>query len=99
MFRRCSTLQPVEIANSVDFIGEEAFESCTALENIQPPTSLSLIERAAFRGCSALKHVVTPDSVTVMGKPPFNRAVPWRASRSPTGFRSLTNVCLMIAMP
>ena len=51
------------IPNTVDTIGEYAFEFCQNLTSITIPTSVTTIERAAFWGCNGLTKIIIPSSV------------------------------------
>lgn len=58
------------IPDTVNIIGEYAFESCD-LTNITIPESVTTIEPYAFRDCDSLHQITLPDSVTRLGKYAF----------------------------
>lgn len=58
------------IPDTVNIIGEYAFESCD-LTNITIPESVTTIEPYAFRHCDSLHQITLPDSVTRLGKYAF----------------------------
>ena len=52
-FEHCSSLQNIQIPNSVTSIKEYAFLGCFSLQRIHIPNSVTIIWRDAFLGCSA----------------------------------------------
>ena len=56
-FYDCTSLESIEIPNSVESIGNFAFEDCTSLENIELSNSVESIGYGAFEGCTSLKTV------------------------------------------
>ena len=66
-FEECSSLQSVNIPDSVTHIGYRAFYLCTSLQSVNIPDSVTSIEDAAFYNCTSLKSITIPDSVTHIG--------------------------------
>ena len=54
----------VEIPNSVNRIGRNAFCGCVSLPTINIPNGVTNIEVAAFAGCSSLSEITIPSGVT-----------------------------------
>ena len=67
-FGGCTSLQSVEIPDSVTVIGMGAFEGCSSLQPVDIPGSVTLIGGWAFSGCTSLQSVDLPDSVAEIGK-------------------------------
>ena len=61
----------LELPNSIEFIGESAFEN-TKVENIIFNDTISSIGAYAFRDCTELKEINMPDSITNLGLRAFN---------------------------
>lgn len=59
-----SDYYPLIIPNSVDSIGESAFQSCDLSMGMQLPEGLKSIENSVFRNCVGLKEIVVPVGVT-----------------------------------
>ncbi len=57
---RGRTMKGVTIPNSVERIGNDAFNKCSGLESIDIPDSVGYIGSKAFNGCMNLKHVTLP---------------------------------------
>lgn len=55
------------VPNSVDIIGDYAFNNCDKLTNITIPNSVTTIGDYSFAGCGLTKMII-PDSVTTIGK-------------------------------
>ena len=71
-FYGCSSLQTVNIPNSVTTIGEYAFYGCSSLQTVNIPNSVTTIGTYAFSGCSSLQTVNIPNSVATIGVRTFN---------------------------
>lgn len=56
----------IQIPNSVETIGTNAFQNCQDLESITLPASLKTIEKGAFIGCRKLSEVKLPASLTTI---------------------------------
>lgn len=65
------SLKKVIIPNSVEIIGESAFESCENLEEIKIPNSVKYVGEAAFQFCERLKYIELGIGVKVIGKYAF----------------------------
>ena len=61
----------ITVENSVNTIGEGAFEGCKTIESVTLPDQLLIISDYAFAGCTALKSINIPDSVTMIGNNAF----------------------------
>lgn len=61
----------LDIPESVEYIGAEAFESCLNLVSVQLPPNITEINDRTFCYCDALREITIPNSVTVIGKQAF----------------------------
>ena len=68
LFLGCSS---TIIPNTVQTIGECAFECCTGLTNILIPEGVVKIGKYAFYGCTGLTSIVIPSTVNVIGEGAF----------------------------
>lgn len=68
-----SPLTSVSIPNTVEEIGEGAFEHCTALSTLRfaPGSKLTTIGKQAFNQCSNITTLAIPDGVQVIGDGAF----------------------------
>ena len=68
-----SPLTSVSIPNTVEEIGEGAFEHCTALSTLRfaPGSKLTTIGKQAFSQCSNITTLTIPDGVQVIGDGAF----------------------------
>ncbi len=79
-FYNCSSLESIEIPNSVTSIGYLAFEDCSSLKSIFIPNSVTSIGGLAFYGCSSLAiycEVSSKPSGWESNWNPYNRPVYW----------------------
>ncbi len=67
-----SSLQSISLPNSVESIGEKAFESCDELTAVTFGSELKSIGEDAFFSCSSLTSVTIPDNVTSIGEWAFS---------------------------
>ena len=56
-FKDCTSLESIDIPNSVTEIDGYAFGGCTSLESIDIPNSVTEIGEVAFEGCTSLKSI------------------------------------------
>ena len=70
-FQYCTSLENINIPDSVTSIGNNAFQYCTSLENINIPGSVTRIEGYAFYCCTSLENINIPGSVTSIGNYAF----------------------------
>ena len=68
-FKNCTSLENIEIPDSVTSIGISAFRDCTSLGSIifGKNSQLTSIEYSAFYNCTSLASITIPDDVTFIG--------------------------------
>ncbi len=64
-------IKSVIMPDTIEEIGESAFEGCEKLESIVIPDSVEKIGGAAFRGCINLTSIVIPQKVEIIGTRTF----------------------------
>ena len=72
MFRECTALERVAIAQGVTAIKGSAFNGCSALNSVILPDSITTIGGSAFMNCSALAAISLPEGVTSIGEHAFS---------------------------
>ena len=60
-------IKSVAFGNSVQTIGDGAFQQCTSLTEVTIPNSVQTIGDGAFRECTSLTEVTIPNSVQTIG--------------------------------
>ena len=65
----CSSLSAINIPNTVETIGDEAFSNCESLTSIQIPNSVTSIGVSAFYRCKSISSITIPASVKSIGVP------------------------------
>ena len=53
----------VNLPNSVNFIGEKAFDDCYAIKSVNIPASVKVIKANAFSSCSIENIIISPDVI------------------------------------
>ena len=69
---RCDSLESLTIGNSVETIGDNAFENCKKLREIIIPNSVTTIGRYAFQYCRELREIIIPNSVITIDSYAFD---------------------------
>ena len=70
-FSGCTSLESIEIPDTVTDIGAYAFKGCTALASIKISNSVTIIGERAFSCCKNLKKINIPISITSIGRAAF----------------------------
>ena len=71
-FYGCTSLQSIQLPESLTAIGGSAFYGCSSLQSIQLPESLTAIGSSAFNGCTSLVVITLPASLTNIYKQAFS---------------------------
>ena len=98
-FEGCTSLQMIDLPNSVTTISRYAFSDCCSLESIDIPNSVKEIGEAAFHGCTSLKTIDIPNSVTIIGKGAFSGCTSLKNVNIPnsvTEINGIFNTCISI---
>ena len=90
-FEGCTSLESIDIPNSVIEIGNSAFKGCTSLESIDIPNSVTAIGDSAFNGCTSLESIDIPNSVTEIGGWAFFRCYSLRSIDIPKSVKTIGN--------
>ena len=78
----CSSLQNIELPESIQYIGGYSFRDCY-ISSIQIPEKVTYIGEGAFEGCEQLKDIYIPDTTEEIGEYAF-RDTQW-FSDQPSG--------------
>lgn len=66
-------LVTVELPNTIEEIGFNAFSMCKSLKSINLPSSIKSIGQEAFFCCEALEEITIPESIKEIGKGAFKQ--------------------------
>ena len=69
-FMGCS-LQDIELPETIDSIGKQAFENCGDLESVVLPDNITALPEACFNFCMSLSTVTLPKHLKSIGKDAF----------------------------
>ncbi len=75
-FAGCSSLQEIELPQSLTRIGRAAFGGCSSLKNIVIPANVTMVDMAAFSGCNSLETVEFQSLSTIVDGRMFLGGVP-----------------------
>lgn len=64
VFMNCSSLQSVDIPDSVTEMGAMVFTNCTNLQSVTLPKKLTSFDVTSFQYCASLTELTIPDCVT-----------------------------------
>ena len=70
----CS-IQDIELPETIDSIGKQAFENCGDLKSIVLPDQITALPEACFNFCMSLSEVILPKHLKSIGKDAFNGCV------------------------
>lgn len=68
-------LRTINIPNSVQHIGNNAFYNCEMLEEISIPDNLTKLEYSCFEGCSSLTTIQLPESIAYIDSNVFKDCI------------------------
>ena len=72
-FLNNSSLTTINLPDTLEVIGLDAFKKCINLNNVVLPDSLHTLEQGAFNRCSALSNIKLPNSLQSIGIFAFER--------------------------
>ena len=84
-----SSIQTINIPDSVTSIGEWALAGCSSIQSIDIPDGVTSIEACAFLGCSSLQSIKIPDGVTSIGASAFQDCSSLKSIKIPDGVTSI----------
>lgn len=96
-FGECSSLQSLEIPDSVQTIGSGSFGSCTALVEITLPSGLETIPDNCFSSCTNLSQVEIPNTVTELGRFAFYDCEGLSQLTFPENLQTIGMLCFSMA--
>lgn len=70
-FKNKKTLTHVVLPDTIQYIGNYAFEGCTLLQTINFPSSLKTIGDCAFQECVSLSEALLPEGLSELGQNAF----------------------------
>ncbi len=88
-FYNCSKLESIVLPDSVNYLGERAFQSCRMLKNARLPSKLKEILSYTFAYCGSLESITLPDSLVYIGESAFSDCVSLKEIAIPAGVKSV----------
>ncbi len=65
-------IKSISIPDSVQIIGDKAFDNCTGLTSLEIPNSVRVIGEYAFNNCKGLTNITIPDTIQKIGTGAFD---------------------------
>lgn len=62
-FSGCTSLQTVEIPNSVRDLGKNTFGGCSGLKKVKLSGGMSAVKEKVFEGCTSLEQITIPENI------------------------------------
>lgn len=89
VFSQSTSLQKVELPESLNKIGAAAFRGCTSLDEINIPTNVTVIGDKAFKDCVVLPNITLPDNLTTLGSSAFENCFKLENISVPSGVTTI----------
>lgn len=86
-FSDCVSLQKIEIPDTIEVIGYNAFRNCTSLKYLLLPSSVEVLDSNAFFNCTSLRAIYVPESLREIGKNVFCKCSSLVIIAFPSDFR------------
>ncbi|WP_295090691.1 leucine-rich repeat protein [Ruminococcus sp.] len=74
-FAGLSSVETINLPNSITIIGESAFLGCSSLKKLKLPNKLDYIGPYAFKNCSSLGNLTIPSEVTTIKHNVFENCI------------------------
>lgn len=71
-FLGCTSLEHIELPDSINYVGDEAFRDCTSLKKIKLPEKTAGLRTRVFKDCSSLTEVEMSDQTAITGSNVFD---------------------------
>lgn len=88
-FEGCSSLQSINIPESVTRIEKNTFRDCEVLTNLVLPKNINFLGEESLAHCSALTSIVIPNAVTSIGKSAFSMCWSLNSVTLPQGLMTI----------
>lgn len=69
-FKGCTSLENINLPNSINTIGDYAFNNCK-LTSVIIPSSVTQLNNGVFHSCTSLESVTLHDGITSIGEAVF----------------------------
>lgn len=101
MFKGCTGLKSITLPDSIETIGNSAFEGCSSLEQVicDPdeaavgklalPASLKEIGNSSFKGCASFTDLIIPEKVSSIGEYAFEGCKGLEAINVPSNVKTI----------
>ncbi|MBR6393363.1 MAG: leucine-rich repeat protein, partial [Ruminococcus sp.] len=92
-FNGCTSLETVEIPETVEEIGNNAFFNCSSLKNITIPNHVKIIPFQCFENCISLESIDIPKSIVELGKHAFENCTSLKTISIPNTVETIPSRC------
>ena len=66
-FYGCSSLQTINLPDTITTIGNQCFRYCPSLDNVKLPSKLTILSDLTFANCTNLKNIELSESLETLG--------------------------------
>ena len=88
-FWECNAIETIEIPNTVQSIGMQAFVWCSSLKRVVIPEGVTSIGESTFWGCESLEELILPSTLKTIGPENFYRCDSLKQLVIPEGVTSI----------
>lgn len=88
-FWECGAIETIEIPDTVQSIGMQAFVWCSSLKRVVIPEGVTSIGESTFWGCEALEELILPSTLRSIGPENFYRCDSLKTLVIPEGVTSI----------
>ena len=89
-FSGCTSLEKIELPESLQYLGFYSFSKCSSLTNIRIPDKVTRIAAYTFEDCTKLSDVQIPDSVTEISQGAFSGCSSLTEITLPAGLETIS---------
>lgn len=90
-FDSCTTLETVQLPDTLRSVDAFAFINCQALTSVTLPEGLTYIGEYAFHWCTALRQIVLPDTVTTVSGQAFSYCKSLQSAKLSASMTQISN--------
>lgn len=89
-FSGCTSLEKIELPESLQYLGFYSFSKCSSLASIRIPDNVTQIYSYAFEDCTKLTTITLPDGLATIGQGAFSGCSSLAGIELPSGLEAIS---------